>query len=140
MKLNKHLIRLLKAKGISKINVNTNYILSLCKNFKVEDFSEEELCVINKMISQGSDKNYYNIIYDYCMKKYSDSDVYNKLYDIIEDENADYEFADNFRISDGSPIDEFVYHILECNGCCGSYDDTVEHDGVKYKIGFNYGH
>lgn len=33
-----------------------------------------------------------------------------------------------------------VFETIKENDCCGSYEDTIEIDGEKWVIGFNYGH
>lgn len=49
---------------------------------------------------------------------------------------------DNFRVARlDDEIFMGMYEAKEANGCCGSVDEIIETpNGVKYKIGFNYGH
>jgi hypothetical protein len=55
--------------------------------------------------------------------------------------DPDYCYADNFRVAIvGNKDLEEQYKLLRAEGCCGFYDKIHEIDGVKYKIGFNYGH
>lgn len=52
-----------------------------------------------------------------------------------------YEYMDNYRWCEvGNKEQEKIYKKIEGRGCCGYYDEVHEFDGVKVKIGFNYGH
>jgi hypothetical protein len=53
----------------------------------------------------------------------------------------DTEYQDNFRIARVGNVEEEKEYIRIANrGCCGSCDEIVEIDNIKYRIGFNYGH
>ena len=53
----------------------------------------------------------------------------------------DYYYPDNFRaFIPGSPFGEKLYEVTKRRGCCGSYDEIVEINGIKIRFGFNYGH
>jgi len=59
--------------------------------------------------------------------------------DIID--SHEYEFMDNFRVSQADDKDsERLYLKRKSEGCCGSYDEEVEIMGKTYKMGFNFGH
>jgi hypothetical protein len=53
--------------------------------------------------------------------------------------SVDDHCIDNFRVF--PEIMSFNYNEVAEDGCCGSYDnEVVAPSGVKYLIGFNYGH
>jgi hypothetical protein len=53
----------------------------------------------------------------------------------------DTEYEDNWRFCRiGNSEEEKEYNRIQGMGCCGFVDVIVEVDGVKWKIGFNYGH
>jgi len=53
--------------------------------------------------------------------------------------SVDDHCIDNFRVF--PEIMSFDYNEVRDDGCCGSYDnEVVAPSGVKYLIGFNYGH
>jgi hypothetical protein len=52
-----------------------------------------------------------------------------------------YEYVDNHREARVDNADEMLrYEDIRSHGCCGSYDRTIELDGVKITFGFNHGH
>lgn len=56
-------------------------------------------------------------------------------------ENDGYECMDNFRVARvGNWQEEMAYEVQKNSGCCGVYDDEIEIDDVKYRVGFNHGH
>jgi len=57
------------------------------------------------------------------------------------EEEADDLCMDNYRIArHDSPSARRRYAKQRKSGCCGSMDSTIVVEGVKYLIGFNYGH
>ena len=63
----------------------------------------------------------------------------NTLYELI-DKYGDC-CHDNHRIADvRKPEEVKIYEDHKSEGCCGYYDTTVEYEGRRYMIGFNYGH
>lgn len=57
--------------------------------------------------------------------------------------NTDYfDNADNYRMAVvGNAAHEAAYDDAQRNGCCGSYDTTLQcDDGTELMYGFNYGH
>lgn len=55
----------------------------------------------------------------------------------------DFEYQSDFRCCKvGDPKGEAAYKRTLSNGCCGFFDEIIEHPKtkIKYKIGFNYGH
>lgn len=76
---------------------------------------------------------------------YEDKEERKKIFEIIkkiiEDSNNYYECVDNYRYARiGDKYQEHLYQVAEERGCCGFYDKEIEVEGIKYKIGFNYGH
>lgn len=138
MNLRKYLGKHLKEIGIKKFDNETSHFLKACKKFEVENFEENDLLMLKSILEHGLKRSYQEAVNDYFYKKYKDSEIWKKLLEITENEN--FEFADNFRISDGSPIDEIVYYLVQFYGCCGFYDEKITIDEIEYKIGFNYGH
>lgn len=52
-----------------------------------------------------------------------------------------FDFMDNYRVAEvGDDQEEGEFGQLAYSGCCGSYEDVVEYNGKKIRIGFNYGH
>lgn len=88
------------------------------------NFLEKKLFNLNKLIySDPKEKTIIN----------------NIISKIIDDNN--YECADNFRYARiGDKFQEHIYQEIQDSGCCGFYDKEIDVDGIKYKIGFNYGH
>ena len=140
MNLRKYLGKYLKEIGVNKFDNETSHFLKACKRFDVESLKEEELLTLKNILEHGLKRNYQEAVNHYFETKYKNSEIWKKLFEIIEDENEDFEFADNFRISDGSPIDEIVYYLVQFYGCCGFYDEKIDLNNIDYKIGFNYGH
>ncbi len=65
--------------------------------------------------------------------------VWTALSDLVEEH--DLECADNFRayrVADNYSKDE--YEQAEREGCCGSFEDTVNIDSEEWVVGCNYGH
>lgn len=53
----------------------------------------------------------------------------------------EYENTDNLRLARANVESEVAaYKAAQADGCCGSYDETIEVDGVTIMIGFNFGH
>jgi len=53
----------------------------------------------------------------------------------------DLEYADNFRVCVvGDEVQESMYNKAIEKGCCGQFDTYTTIQGVKYRIGCNYGH
>jgi len=58
-----------------------------------------------------------------------------------EQGNEKFEYVDNYRVCQiGNSQEENDYTKRYERGCCGERDWEVEVLGVKYKLGFNYGH
>jgi len=72
------------------------------------------------------------------VKKFAtENDAFAWLMKELEDED----FHDNFRFSYMDDEDGRVQYQAACDdGCCGSYDTTVEVGGRLASIGCNYGH
>lgn len=107
-------------------------------NYSVEDFSTEELKTIGGLIKKGLESNLGNATREWLETRYENSKVFEELIHIAH--TGDYEYADNFRISDGSTFEDALYQVSKHHGCCGFYDSTMVADGKTYKVGFNYGH
>lgn len=138
MKLNKYVGNYLKEQGITKFDFEIKNFLNACKKFSTEQLSDQDLITINNIVDKGTKRNFQEVVNHYFEKKYANTDVWNAIVKITED--GDYEYADNFRINDGSPLDEIIYYMVAFYGCCGSYDEETVINKVTYKIGFNYGH
>ncbi len=84
----------------------------------------------NMFLFEGLDLKYSNDVRDFlqeCFNKYVN--------------NTEYQYSDNFRYCIKNNIDELKeYNRLKSKGCCGFLDITVNHKGIDYMIGFNYGH
>ena len=49
--------------------------------------------------------------------------------------------ADNFRVARTDSYKEIqAYNRQRSKGCCGFFDDCTTIEGVKFRIGCNYGH
>ncbi len=140
MNLRKYLGKHLKEIGINKFDNETSHFLKACKKFNVEELEETELLKLKNILEHGLKRNYQEAVNHYFETKYKNSEIWAKLFEIIEDPNEDFEFADNFRISDNSTIDEIVYYLVQFYGCCGSYDEKISLNNHNYRIGFNFGH
>jgi len=68
----------------------------------------------------------------------------NEVAERTDPPDSDYEYyqcVDNERVCQiGILHEEADYKKRYINGCCGFTDWKVEIDGIKYKLGFNYGH
>jgi len=138
MKLDKYIFNYARSIGENKPDVYFKMFAKHLSGFKVEDFTTDELNQICKIVGKGIEEDFYRPLQDYMYEKYKDTDVLTEL-KLIAD-SGDYEFNDNFRISDGSPLDEALYFVTKATGCCGFYDAQIVIDDKVYKIGFNYGH
>lgn len=138
MKLSKYLGNYLKEQGVNNFDFDLKQFLSVCKNFSVDMFSKEELEHLKHVIEKGANRNFQEAVNNYFETKYENTDVWNTVIQITEED--DYEYADNFRISDGSSIDTIIYKTAKIYGCCGFYDKHLSINNKDYKIGFNYGH
>jgi len=100
MNLRKYLGKHLKEIGINKFDNETSHFLKACKKFNVEELEETELLKLKNILEHGLKRNYQEAVNHYFETKYKNSEIWAKLFEIIEDPNEDFEFADNFRISD----------------------------------------
>jgi len=68
----------------------------------------------------------------------------NQIYYAFEktiDSDKKFEYIDNYRFAKvGDIVQEKEYKKQAQKGCCGSYDTSIEIEGIKYNIGFNFGH
>ena len=138
MKLKKYLYNYAHSIGASSPNNNFKDFVRSLQNYKVEDFTEEELVSICNIVKKGLKSDFGVATYEYFESTYGDSKVLETLYAVAE--NGDYDYADNFRISDGSALEDALYFVAQFHGCCGYHDTTLNVDGKEYKVGFNYGH
>lgn len=64
--------------------------------------------------------------------------------DILLDLANDFErfdCTDNFRACRvGDTEGEKQFNQQRDEGCCGDFHEEIEHEGIKYFIGFNHGH
>lgn len=129
-------IKILYIRG--EYNPDNDYIniLAIAKEYDTDDFTETEIENLNNILT-GTSEN-YTFIDEYSKNNYPE--VLKELLEIIENSNGEYYFCDNFRISNGNKVDELIYETQRISGCCGFYDNTIEVNGVTYKVGFNYGH
>lgn len=60
---------------------------------------------------------------------------------IEKDEKFYFEYIDNYRFAiEGNEDSIKKYKELKASGCCGSFDESFEYEGIKYYFGFNHGH
>jgi hypothetical protein len=60
---------------------------------------------------------------------------------IINKDPHYYEFADNYRVARvNDPFEMLIFEHIQRTGCCGSLNFDIELEGVRYKVGFNFGH
>lgn len=65
--------------------------------------------------------------------------ILSEIREIIE--RGDYEYADNYRAARlGNEVEMVEFDRIKDHGCCGSHDEEITVDGVKWIVGFNYGH
>lgn len=64
------------------------------------------------------------------------------LRDQLVEAVGDSEYVDNIRYAPADdPVRMADYQVRKEHGCCGYYDETVEHPVYgRWCIGFNYGH
>jgi hypothetical protein len=56
-------------------------------------------------------------------------------------EDSGYDYVDNWRIARAdNPAEVAEYNRIAERGCCGAVNEIVYFQGVKFMIGFNYGH
>lgn len=107
-----------------------------------EGYIQEMTSPIQFKIEQKMDlDNYYKCIdevREYLSNKYYGTKVHGKLKDIIYE--GMLSFNDNYRYSNLSMEEEFMYELLRGTGCCGYEDRYTEIEGRTYRIGCNYGH
>lgn len=112
--------------------------LKVCEQYCTDQFTEEELDVISGLVLEMLKSNPQTVLVDFTKNRYPA--VFQDIFNSIINLDSEFEFVDNFRISNGSPFDELVYVATKDTGCCGYYDGELEVNGFKYKVGFNYGH
>ena len=75
---------------------------------------------------------------------WAEAQIQKELYPegFTEDERSPYEYADNFRIARTDNEHEMeTFEEAKRRGCCGSYEwEVVDPDGIRWVVGFNYGH
>lgn len=111
---------------------------------------EENIKFTDKLLKKSQEYRNSQIFFDDKIKRYrklaypnskESKEIYNIIHNIIKESPNDYEYADNFRFAKvGDIYQEFFYEEDLNSGCCGYYDRIIEHKGIQYKIGFNYGH
>lgn len=80
------------------------------------------------------------ILSDRALKTVPDK-ILQEICSIIESEEFSHENIDNFRAClVGDAVGEKEFQEMADSGCCGSFEKTIELDGLQYKVGFNYGH
>jgi len=68
-------------------------------------------------------------------------DIQNQLIKEFLIIKKDYDLNDNYRFAIvGNKDQEDEYCKIQKCGCCGFYDEEIEIAGIKFKVGFNYGH
>lgn len=138
MNIKKYVFEYVKSLSIVKFDDSIKYFGNLCECVKDRELSEKEKERFNSIIKQGLETGFTSAIAEYFLNKYEDNVIEYVYREIVSKD--DYEYADTYRISDGSALENVLYDIYRASGCCGSFDSGVKYEGKYYKVGFNYGH
>lgn len=67
--------------------------------------------------------------------------IFKLMMNFVNGSNENYYYIDNIRIARVDSKEQMAsYTRLVSEGCCGYFDEIVNVDNVRYKVGFNYGH